>query len=60
MRLEEAGQLPADRYGHILVEGAADPASGKNNVIWRTICQETFDTAVTDALTTFTTACLDL
>jgi hypothetical protein len=45
---------------HQLVEGAADPATGKNNVIWRTICQDTYDTAVKDALDTFTVACLNL
>jgi hypothetical protein len=45
---------------HQLVEGAADPATGKNNVIWRTICQENYDTAVKDALDTFTIACLNL
>ena len=45
---------------HAVVEGAADPISRKNNVIWRSICQETYDTAVNDALTTFTAACLNL
>ena len=45
---------------HQLVEGAADPATGRNNVIWRTICQDTFDTAVKDALDTFTVACLNI
>lgn len=45
---------------HQLVEGAADPATGKNNVIWRTICQESFDTAVKDALDTFTVACKNI
>ncbi len=52
-----AGQAPKL---HQLVEGAADPATGKNNVIWRTICQENYDTAVKDALDTFTVACLNL
>ncbi|MBK8214699.1 MAG: hypothetical protein IPK71_13250 [Myxococcales bacterium] len=45
---------------HQLVDGAADPATGKNNVIWRTICQESFDTAVKDALDTFTVACKNI
>jgi hypothetical protein len=45
---------------HELVDGAADPTTGKNNVIWRTICQDTFDAAVKDALDTFTLACRDL
>ncbi len=45
---------------HQLVDNAADPATGKNNVIWRTICQENFDTAVKDALDTFTVACLNI
>lgn len=52
-----AGQAPKL---HRLVEGAADTATGKNNVIWRTICQDSFDTAVTDALNTFTVACQNL
>jgi len=52
-----AGQAPKL---HRLVDGALDPATGKNNVIWRTICQENFDTAVSDALNTFTVACLNL
>ncbi len=52
-----AGQAPKL---HRLVDGALDPATGKNNVIWRTICQENYDTAVTDALSTFTVACQNL
>ncbi|MBS2018127.1 MAG: hypothetical protein JST00_34970 [Deltaproteobacteria bacterium] len=53
------GGDPSPRL-HELVEKSADPASGRNNVIWRTICQESFDTAVKDALDTFTVACRDL
>lgn len=45
---------------HQLVTGAADAATGKNNMIWRTICQENYDTAVKDALDTFTIACLNI
>lgn len=52
-----AGQAPKL---HQLVDGAADPATGKNNVIWRTICQENYDTAVKDALDTFTVACKNI
>ena len=45
---------------HDFVAKAADPATGKNNVIWRTICNDTLDDAVKDALDTFTVACREL
>lgn len=45
---------------HEFVEKSEDTATNKNNVIWRTICQPTFETAVKDALDTFTVACLNL
>ena len=45
---------------HEFVDKSVDTATNKNNVIWRTICQPSFDTAVKDALDTFTVACLNL
>ena len=45
---------------HDVVDRSADGMTGKNNAIWRTICQDTFDAAVKDALDTFTVACRDL
>lgn len=45
---------------HDFVDGAVDPSTGKNNVIWRTTCQDDFDSAVKDALDTFALACRDL
>ncbi len=45
---------------HEFIARSEDPATRQNNVIWRTICQDTFDTAVQDALNTFTVACLNI
>ncbi len=45
---------------HALVEGAADMATGQNNMIASSICQPDFDVAIDDALKTFTAACLRL
>jgi hypothetical protein len=45
---------------HELVTRSMDTTTGQNNVIWRSICQDSFATAVTDALSTFTIACLNL
>jgi hypothetical protein len=45
---------------HELVKLSADATTGHDNVIWRSICQDSFETAVTDALSTFTIACLEL
>jgi hypothetical protein len=45
---------------HELVDRAADTATGKNNVIARSICDATYDQAVKDALDTFTVACREL
>ncbi len=45
---------------HDFVKQSASPATGKSNVIWRSVCQDTFDVAVKDALDTFTLACLNL
>jgi len=45
---------------HELVVRSEDINTRQNNVIWRSICQNTFDTAVQDALSTFTIACLNI
>jgi hypothetical protein len=45
---------------HELVVRSEDINTRQNNVIWRSICQNTFDTAVQDALNTFTVACLNI
>ena len=45
---------------HDVVDRSADGMTGKNNAIWRTICQDTFDATVKDALDTFAVACRDL
>ncbi len=45
---------------HELVKLSEDETTGHDNVIWRSICQDSFETAVTDALSTFTIACLEL
>lgn len=45
---------------HELVTRSEDINTRQNNVIQRTICQTTFDTAVQDALNTFTVACLNI
>jgi len=49
-----AGQAPKL---HGFVEGATDAATGRSSMIWRTICQPTFDAAVTDAVAAFVGAC---
>lgn len=45
---------------HELVVRSEDINTRQNNVIWRSICQNNFDTAVQDALNTFTIACLNI
>ncbi len=52
-----AGQAPKL---HALVEGAANTTTGKNNVIWSSICQDSLSAAMTQALGALTRACRDL
>jgi len=42
---------------HRLVDATTDASTGKSNVIWRTICDASLDTAVSAAVSKFSEAC---